>query len=72
MSKRVPVRRWGEPADYAALAVYLASRPGNGFHTGDSFVVDGGYSIFWSRRASRAASASATPRSVAAAHSPVR
>jgi NAD(P)-dependent dehydrogenase (short-subunit alcohol dehydrogenase family) len=44
--KRMPVRRWGEPGDYAALAVYLASRPGNGFHTGDSFVVDGGYSIF--------------------------
>jgi NAD(P)-dependent dehydrogenase (short-subunit alcohol dehydrogenase family) len=44
--KRMPVRRWGEPADYAALAVYLASRPGNGFHTGDSIVVDGGYSIF--------------------------
>lgn len=43
---RMPVRRWGDPADYAALAVYLASRPGNGFHTGDSFVVDGGYSIF--------------------------
>lgn len=44
--KRVPVRRWGEPGDFGPLAVYLAARPGDGFHTGDSFVVDGGYSIF--------------------------
>lgn len=44
--KRMPVRRWGEPADFGPLAVYLASRPGGGFHTGDSIVVDGGYSIF--------------------------
>jgi hypothetical protein len=44
--KRMPVRRWGEPADFGPLAVYLASRAGDGFHTGDSIVVDGGYSIF--------------------------
>lgn len=46
VGKRVPVRRWGAPADFGPLAVYLASRAGSGFHTGDSFVVDGGYSIF--------------------------
>ena len=43
---RMPVRRWGAPDDFGPLAVYLASRAGAGFHTGDSFVVDGGYSIF--------------------------
>lgn len=46
VGKRMPVRRWGDPADFGPLAVYLASRAGDGFHTGDSFVVDGGYSIF--------------------------
>jgi NAD(P)-dependent dehydrogenase (short-subunit alcohol dehydrogenase family) len=43
--KRMPHRRWGEPADFARLAVYLASGVG-GFHTGDEIVIDGGYSIF--------------------------
>ena len=42
---RVPARRWGEPADFGALAVYLAS-PASSYHTGDTIVVDGGYSIF--------------------------
>jgi NAD(P)-dependent dehydrogenase (short-subunit alcohol dehydrogenase family) len=42
---RVPMRRWGEPEDFAGLAVYLASDASR-FHTGDSFVVDGGYTIF--------------------------
>lgn len=45
VKKRVPLRRWGQPADFAALAVYLASGAG-GYQTGDSIVVDGGYSIF--------------------------
>jgi NAD(P)-dependent dehydrogenase (short-subunit alcohol dehydrogenase family) len=44
--KRMPVRRWGDPADFGPLAVYLASKPGGGFHTGDSLVIDGGYSVF--------------------------
>ncbi len=43
--KRMPQRRWGEPADFARLAVYLACGVG-GFHTGDEIVVDGAYSIF--------------------------
>lgn len=43
--KRMPHRRWGEPADFARLAVYLAGGTG-GFQTGDEIVIDGGYSIF--------------------------
>jgi NAD(P)-dependent dehydrogenase (short-subunit alcohol dehydrogenase family) len=42
---RVPMRRWGEPEDFSGLAVYLASDASK-FLTGDSFVVDGGYTIF--------------------------
>lgn len=42
---RVPARRWGQPADFAGVAVYLAS-PASAYHTGDTFVIDGGYSIF--------------------------
>lgn len=43
--KRVPVRRWGRPADLGGLAVYLAS-DASAYHTGDTFVVDGGYSVY--------------------------
>ncbi|MGW2340545.1 SDR family NAD(P)-dependent oxidoreductase [Streptomyces sp. NPDC001661] len=43
--KRMPQRRWGDPSDFARLAVYLAGGAG-GFQTGDTIVVDGGYSIF--------------------------
>ena len=43
--KRMPQRRWGQPRDFARLAVYLACGAG-GFHTGDTIVVDGAYSIF--------------------------
>ncbi|WP_430419696.1 SDR family NAD(P)-dependent oxidoreductase [Phenylobacterium sp.] len=42
---RVPMRRWGEGEDFAGIAVYLASDASR-FHTGDSFVIDGGYTIF--------------------------
>jgi NAD(P)-dependent dehydrogenase (short-subunit alcohol dehydrogenase family) len=42
---RVPVGRWGEGEDVAGLAVYLASEASR-FHTGDSFVIDGGYTLF--------------------------
>jgi len=42
---RVPIRRWGDPADLGGVAVYLASDASR-YHTGDSFVIDGGYSIF--------------------------
>ena len=42
---RVPARRWGEPADFGGIAVYLAS-DASAFHTGDTFVIDGGYTIY--------------------------
>lgn len=42
---RVPLRRWGEPEDFSGVAVYLASDASK-FHTGDSLVLDGGYTIF--------------------------
>lgn len=44
-TKRTPLRRWGTPEDVGRAAVFLAD-PSNLFHTGDSLVVDGGYSIF--------------------------
>ncbi|MEQ8346361.1 MAG: SDR family oxidoreductase [Sneathiellaceae bacterium] len=40
---RVPMRRWGQPEDFAGLALYLASDL-SGYHTGDTFLMDGGYS----------------------------
>ena len=42
---RTPVRRWGLPSDMGPAAVFLAD-PTHTFHTGDSVVVDGGYTIF--------------------------
>jgi len=42
---RVPVRRWGEPADFGGVAVYLASTASS-YHTGDVLAVDGGYAVF--------------------------
>jgi NAD(P)-dependent dehydrogenase (short-subunit alcohol dehydrogenase family) len=42
---RVPMRRWGEPADFGGIAVYLPS-DASAYHSGDLFVIDGGYSIF--------------------------
>jgi NAD(P)-dependent dehydrogenase (short-subunit alcohol dehydrogenase family) len=42
---RTPVRRWANPDEFAAVAVYLAD-PTLTFHTGDTLVVDGGYTIF--------------------------
>jgi NAD(P)-dependent dehydrogenase (short-subunit alcohol dehydrogenase family) len=42
---RVPARRWGEPEDLGGNAVYLASDASR-YHSGDTFVIDGGYSIF--------------------------
>jgi NAD(P)-dependent dehydrogenase (short-subunit alcohol dehydrogenase family) len=42
---RVPLRRWGTPADFGGLAVYLASRASS-WHTGDVITIDGGYHSF--------------------------
>jgi hypothetical protein len=43
--KRVPVRRWGQPKDFAGIAVYLASSASD-YQTGEEFVIDGGYTRF--------------------------
>ena len=42
---RIPARRWGEPAEVGALAVYLAG-PASAYLTGQTLVLDGGYSVF--------------------------
>ncbi|HSW12360.1 MAG TPA: SDR family oxidoreductase, partial [Solimonas sp.] len=42
---RIPMRRWGTPADFGGIAVYLASEASR-YHTGDTLVIDGGYAIF--------------------------
>jgi len=41
---RTPTGRWGEPADLAGIAVFLASSASD-FITGTAIPVDGGYSI---------------------------
>jgi NAD(P)-dependent dehydrogenase (short-subunit alcohol dehydrogenase family) len=43
---RVPLRRWGKPEDFSALAVLLASPRASGYQTGDVITVDGGYHSF--------------------------
>jgi NAD(P)-dependent dehydrogenase (short-subunit alcohol dehydrogenase family) len=42
---RTPTRRWGTPADFAGVAVYLASGAST-WHTGDVITIDGGYYSF--------------------------
>lgn len=44
---RTPVRRWADPSEMGPAAVYLAD-PTISFHTGDTLVVDGGYTVFCS------------------------
>lgn len=41
---QIPAGRWGQPADFAGIAVYLAS-DASAYHTGDSFIIDGGYAL---------------------------
>jgi 2-deoxy-D-gluconate 3-dehydrogenase len=41
--ERTPARRWGEAADFAGIAIFLASAASN-FITGVAIPVDGGYS----------------------------
>ena len=43
--KAMVCRRWGEPEDFSGIAVYFASDASR-FHTGDSVVIDGAYTIF--------------------------
>jgi NAD(P)-dependent dehydrogenase (short-subunit alcohol dehydrogenase family) len=42
---RIPMRRWGKGADFAGIAVYLMS-DSSAWHTGGSFLIDGGYTLF--------------------------
>jgi NAD(P)-dependent dehydrogenase (short-subunit alcohol dehydrogenase family) len=42
---RTPARRWGTPADFEAVAAFLAD-PDLSFHTGDRLVLDGGYAVY--------------------------
>ncbi len=41
---RTPAQRWGDPDDFAGIAVFLAS-PASDFITGAAIPVDGGYSV---------------------------
>jgi NAD(P)-dependent dehydrogenase (short-subunit alcohol dehydrogenase family) len=42
---RIPMRRWGRGDDFGGIAVYLMS-PASAYHTGDTFLIDGGYALF--------------------------
>ena len=42
---RVPLRRWGQPDEWAGIAIYLAG-PASSWHNGDTFRLDGGYAIY--------------------------
>jgi NAD(P)-dependent dehydrogenase (short-subunit alcohol dehydrogenase family) len=42
---RIPMKRWGKPADFGGIAVYLMSDASR-WHTGDSILIDGGYVLF--------------------------
>ncbi len=39
---RIPMRRWGTGADFGGIAVYLMS-DASAYHSGETFVIDGGY-----------------------------
>ena len=42
---RIPMRRWGSGDDFGGIAVYLLSDASR-YHTGDTFLIDGGYALF--------------------------
>jgi NAD(P)-dependent dehydrogenase (short-subunit alcohol dehydrogenase family) len=46
IAKLVPLNRWQEPEDIAAMAVFLASARGRNI-TGQTINVDGGYVMHW-------------------------
>ena len=39
---KIPMGRWGDPAELGATAVYLCS-PASDFVTGENLVIDGGW-----------------------------
>lgn len=44
-TKRTPVRRWADPAEFRAVGAFLAD-PSQTYHTGQEVCVDGGYTVF--------------------------
>ncbi|MEL7187575.1 MAG: SDR family oxidoreductase, partial [Pseudomonadota bacterium] len=42
---RIPARRWGTAEDFEGIAAYLTSEASQ-YHTGDKFVIDGGFFMF--------------------------
>jgi NAD(P)-dependent dehydrogenase (short-subunit alcohol dehydrogenase family) len=42
---RVPMKGWADGEDFAGIAVYLASEASR-YHTGDTLVIDGAYTIY--------------------------
>ncbi|MEN9801168.1 MAG: hypothetical protein RLZ37_293 [Actinomycetota bacterium] len=44
-TRRTPVRRWADPAEFRSIGAFLAD-PNLTFHTGQEVVVDGGYTVF--------------------------
>lgn len=44
-TRRTPVRRWADPAEFREIGAFLAD-PTQTFHTGQTLVVDGGYTVF--------------------------
>ncbi|WP_373084387.1 SDR family NAD(P)-dependent oxidoreductase [Sneathiella sp.] len=42
---RIPAGRWGKPEDFGGQAVYIMSNASS-YHTGDTFLIDGGYFLF--------------------------
>ncbi len=42
---RIPTRRWGTGDDFGGIAVYLMSSASS-YHTGDTFLIDGGYALY--------------------------
>lgn len=45
VTPRIPMRRFGVPGDYGGIAAYLMSEASS-YHTGQCFVIDGGYTVF--------------------------
>jgi NAD(P)-dependent dehydrogenase (short-subunit alcohol dehydrogenase family) len=45
VNKRIPMRRWGQPDDFAAIAIYIMSTASS-YHTAETFLIDGGYYAF--------------------------